>query len=123
MSWPVYCAVLPAGWFVESGSFRVGNGGRLQVSYKGPGGGRLTLQEGVYCTSGASACSPHDQELGQVAFGDVHGTLSSLGPNEPGDGYAVYVAPGQSPSWTVSGTNIDQATFTGFSAALALVSP
>ena len=123
MSWTVYCAVLPTGWFLEAGSYRLGNGGHLTASYKGPNGARLMLQEGVFCTGGVSVCSPHDETIGPAAFGDQQGTLMSLGPNEPADGYAVYVDPGQSPAWTISGTTIDQATFTGFSAAVAAVGP
>lgn len=123
VTWPVYCAVLPSGWFLESGSYRLRNGGHLNVTYQGPGGASVVLQEGDYCTSGASACSPRDHELGPAAYGDMQGTLVGLGPNEPGDGYAVYVAPGQAPSWTVSATSVDQATFTGFAAALHRVGP
>jgi hypothetical protein len=122
VSWPVYCAVLPAGWILESGSWRLKGGGQLQVAYRGPNGGRLTLQEGSYCTAGASACSPHDHELGQTAFGDKTGTLVDLGPNQPGDGYAVYVNPGVSPpSWSATATNVDQSAFVGIAANLARV--
>ena len=53
----------------------------------------------------------------------MQGALSDLGPNEPGDGYAIYVGPGQAPSWSVSSTNVDQATFVALSAALHRVSP
>jgi hypothetical protein len=122
VSWSVYCAVLPAGWFVESGSWELRNGGKVTVMYKGPKGAQLTLNEGTYCTGGVSACSPHDHELGPVAFGDQSATLDDLGPNEPADGYAIYVNPGVAPpSWSLTGTNIDQATFTAIAAALVRV--
>ena len=122
VSWPVYCAVLPSGWFVESGSWELKNGGKVTVTYKGPNGANLTLNEGTYCTGGASACSPHDHEIGQAAFGDMTGTLDDLGPNPPADGYAIYVNPGASPpSWSLTGTNIDQASFTAIAAALLKV--
>jgi hypothetical protein len=123
VTWTVYCAVLPSGWFLESGSYRLRGGGQLNVTYHGPGGTTLALEEGDYCTAGASVCSPHDHELGSAAYGDMQGALSDLGPNEPGDGYAIYVGPGQSPSWSVSSTNVDQATFVALSAALHRVSP
>ena len=94
------------------------------MSYKGPGGARLVLQEGTYCTSGVSACSPHDHELGSASFGDRQGTLVDLGPSQPGDGYALYVNPGVSPpSWSATGTNVDQATFVAIAAAFLRVTP
>jgi hypothetical protein len=120
VAWNVYCAVLPPRWFVETGQFSLRDGGRMEISYKGPGGARLTLQEGSYCTEGLSACSPKDQSLGQAAFGDRSGGLVSLGPNS---GFAVYVDPGQAPSWTATGTGMDQATFIALVAALYRVQP
>jgi hypothetical protein len=124
VDWSVYCPVLPTGWFVESGSWRLANGGHLQVSYKGPNGARLMVQEGTYCTAGVSACSPHDHDIGPAAYGDMAGDLVDLGPDEPGDGYAVYVNPGSDPpSWSITGTNIDQAAFTAIAAALLHIQP
>jgi hypothetical protein len=38
-------------------------------------------------------------------------------------GYVLYLDPGRVPSWTVTGTGLDQPTFTRLSAALALVGP
>ena len=93
------------------------------MSYRGPNGARLALQEGVWCTSGVSACAPRNRDLGQTAFGDMTGELVTLGPNEPADGYAIYVAPGQAPSWTATGTNLDQAAFQALTAALLHVTP
>ena len=54
-TWDVYCAVLPAEWFVDTGSFRLADGGMLVVTYKGPGGARIELREGATCTTGGSA--------------------------------------------------------------------
>jgi hypothetical protein len=116
-SWDVYCAVLPDGWFVDTGSFRLADGGTLVVGYRGPGDVRIDLQEGAYCTTGGSACSPRDHELGPAPFGDRSGTLVTLGPNES-DGYAVYVDPGAAPSWSITGKGMDQATFAAIAAAL-----
>ncbi len=124
VQWPVYCAVLPVGWFIESGSWRLRNGGQLHVSYKGPAGARLVLQEGSYCTTGVSACAPRSRELGTAAFGDRRGTLVDLGPNQPADGYAIYVNPGISPpSWSLTATGLDQATFVEVASGLLKVSP
>lgn len=95
----------------------------MLVSYKGPGGARLTLQEGAFCTSGASACSPRDREIGPAAFGDRTGTLVTLGPNQPADGYVVYVAPGSATSWSASVTNLELDAFQAIARALVPVGP
>ena len=109
----VYCAVLPDGWFVDQGSYRLAGGGLLEISYKGPGGARFSLQEGAFCTAGASACSPHDLFVGQAAFGDQTGTYGRLG-----DSWVLYVDPGSSPAWAARGTGMDEAAFLRLCAAL-----
>lgn len=116
--WDVYCAVLPAGWSVEGGTWHLADGGRMQISYKGPAGARFELQEGSFCTAGLSACEPHDQILGSAAFGDRQGGLMTLGPDM---GFALYVDPGQEPAWQATGVGLDQSTFVSLCAALAKV--
>lgn len=114
--WPVYCAVLPAGWSIVSGSYRLANGGQMNVEYRNLAGATFELKEGHWCTDGVSACSPHDAFVGPAAFGDQQGELGSLG-----SGFVLYVAAGAAPSWTASGSGLDQATFSAFCAALATV--
>jgi hypothetical protein len=120
-TWDVYCAVLPDGWFVDTGTFRLADGGRLEVSYKGPDGQRIEISEGAWCTTGASACSPRDHEIGPARFGDLEGTLVTLGP-AVADGFAVYVDPGAAPSWAISGKGVDVDAFEAIAAALHRVS-
>lgn len=114
--WDVYCAVLPAGWSVEGGTYHLAGGGRMEIAYDGPNGARFALEEGDFCTSGASACSPHDQQLGPAGYGDREGNLATLGP-----GFALYVDAGAAPMWQATGTGLDQATFVGLCAALVKV--
>jgi hypothetical protein len=121
MSWDVYCAVLPDGWFVETGAYRLADGGRLDVTYRGPGGERIEVQQGAYCTSDASACAPRDREIGPGAFGDRAGVLAALGGSEK-DGFAVYVDAGVAPSWAISGSGMDEAAFVAIASALHRVS-
>ena len=121
MSWDVYCAVLPDGWFVETGAYRLADGGRLDVTYRGPGGEKIEVRQGAYCTSDASACAPRDREIGSAAFGDRPGVLVALGGSEK-DGFAVYVDAGVAPSWAISGSGMDEAAFTAIAAALHRVS-
>ena len=116
VQWPVYCAVLPAGWSIVSGSYRLANGGQMNVEYRNLAGATFQLKEGHWCTDGVSACSPHDVFVGPAAFGDQQGELGSLG-----SGFVLYVAAGTAPSWTASGSGIDEATFGAFCAALATV--
>ncbi|HXQ96619.1 MAG TPA: hypothetical protein VN800_06820 [Candidatus Acidoferrales bacterium] len=118
VTWTVYCAVLPAGWFVQAGSFSLRNGGRLDITYRGPAGALLTLIEGNVCEGQASGCPASGQDLGTASFGDQPGTLLQLAS---GSGYAIDVNSGMFPAWTATGSGLDQAAFTGFAAALLRV--
>jgi hypothetical protein len=111
--WAVYCAVLPDGWFVQAGSFSLRSGGRLQITYHGPDGALLTLVEGNVCEGQTSPCSVAGEQLGPASFGDRQGTLTRVG-----SGYAIDVDASSSPGWSVTGTGMDQATFTAIAAAL-----
>jgi hypothetical protein len=117
VEWPVYCAVLPIGWSVEAGSYRLADGGRMVISYRTASGAHLQLQEGRWCTGDAGACAPHETDVGPAGFGDQPGELMTSG-----GGFALYVAAGQNPSWTATGTGLDEATFRQLCADLALVS-
>jgi hypothetical protein len=116
VGWPVYCAVLPAGWSVEAGQYRLADGGRMIIAYRTRTGGHLELREGRWCTAGASACSPHDAVVGPALFGDLSGQLETLG-----DDLVVYASPGQAASWTATGQGLDESTFRSLCAGLRLV--
>ena len=49
VEWPVYCAALPARWSVDSGQYRLADGGWMRIAYNGPGGARFELAEGAFC--------------------------------------------------------------------------
>jgi len=76
------------------------------------------IEEGAFCTTGGSACSPHDTSLGAAKFGDLDGGLYTLGP---GLGYAIYVSAGTTHGYTATGTGMSQATFTNLAKALLTV--
>lgn len=118
VSWDVYCAVLPKGWILTGGSYRLANGGKLLVSYRGPGGATLTLSEGSFCTDG-SGCVPSGTDTGSAAFGALSGTLVTTDAG----GYAIVAARGSTPSWLMVTTGLDQATTVTLGAALARVGP
>ena len=116
VSWDVYCAVLPRGWSVSSGSYRLANGGKLVISYKGPSGASLTLSEGSFCAD-SSGCVPSGSDTGDASFGAMPGTLVTTDAG----GFAIVASRGETPSWLMVTGGLDQATTTAFGAALALV--
>jgi len=117
LSWTVYCAVLPAGWFVDSGQYRQAGGGWVQIAYRGPGGARLEFHEGAFCTA-SDGCVPPGTESGDAPFGDKTGTFVSLDDG----GLAVVVDRAEKISWLAVGTGLDEAAFRAIVAALAVVS-
>ena len=64
-----------------------------------------------------AGCVPTGDDLGPAAFGGLDGSLLDLGAG----GYAVVVDPGANPSWTITGSGLDQSTFEGIAAALVQV--
>jgi hypothetical protein len=108
--------VLPAGWSVEAGQYRLADGGRMVIAYRTRTGGHLELREGRWCTAGPTACSPHDTIVGAARFGDLDGQLETLG-----DALVLYASPGQPASWTATGLGLDEATFRSLCAGLYLL--
>jgi hypothetical protein len=104
VDWSVYCPSLPSGWFVGTGQWRQADGPRLEISYRGPGGAGLLLQQGAYCP-GEGDCVPPGDDLGQTAFGDREGTLLATP-----DGWAIVVDRGDTPSWLLTMTGVSEAT-------------
>ena len=117
VDWTVLCAVLPKGWFVF-GSYRLANGGKLVIGYKGPAGARLELSEGAYCVDGG-ACVPPGTTGDAVPLGPMTGTLVRLDDG----GFAIVADRGLNPSWLLVSHGLDEATSRGFGAALQVVSP
>jgi hypothetical protein len=103
VDWPVYCPALSTGWFVGTGQWRQADGPRLEISYRGPGGAGLLLQQGAYCL-GEGDCVPPGDDRGQTAFADQEGTLIAAA-----EGWAIVVDPGDTPSWLLTITGVDEA--------------
>ena len=121
VAWDVYCAVLPPGWFVDSapnsGSYRLSNGGRLSITYRGPNGARLVIREGSYC-AGLPDCVPSGTDVGSARFGDRDARLLDLGNGS----WLVVVAPaGADVDWQATGSGMDGPALAGFTAAFARV--
>ncbi len=75
LSFEIYCAVLPSGWSLVGGSYRSASGGRLEISYKGPGGATLRLRQGPNACADDPACPPTGTDLGAASFGDQGASL------------------------------------------------
>jgi hypothetical protein len=116
LKWTVYCAVLPSGWFVDSGQYRQASGGWVQIAYRGPGGARLELHEGAFC-SADDGCVPPGTDAGDGQFGDKTGTAVALDDG----GWAVVVDRGEQISWLAVGTDLDEAAFQKIAKALSPV--
>ncbi len=115
--WPAYCAVLPGGWSVEKGTYRLKNGGRLTISYRRRAdGARIVLDEGAVCQE-TTPCVPAGTSLGQVAFGDRQAALVDAGTA----GLVAVVDQTANPAWVLTGTGIDRAAFTAIAAKVALI--
>jgi hypothetical protein len=112
LDWPVYCPALPARWSVTTGNYSSQGMGRLSITYRGPGGATLSLQQGAFCDD-ADGCVPAGTQSGDATFGDQTGTLIAL----DGGGYAIIVERGSQPSWLAVGQGLDEATFRDFAAA------
>lgn len=116
VAWTVYCPVLPAGWNVVSGQYRLAGGGKMEIGFKGPAGARLALGEGGFCGDD-NGCVPPGTELGDAAFGDRTGTLVAADDGS----WAVVVDQGANPSWLLTGTGLDDAAFRAIAADLVAV--
>jgi hypothetical protein len=116
VSWPVYCVVLPKGWSVEKGTYRLRNGGRLTISYRRRAdGARIVLDEGAVCAE-TTPCVPSGSDLGTTPFGDRQADLSSAS-----GGLAAVVDETENPAWLLTGTGIDQGAFASIAAKLHLL--
>ncbi len=115
VDWPVYCPVLPSGWFVDSGQYRLAGGGWLEIAYRGPGGARLELLEGTACTD--TTCLPAGDDLGGAAFGGLDGTMVRTADGR----LAVVAGPSDGVTWVALGSGLAQDAFAAITSDLALV--
>jgi hypothetical protein len=113
VEWPVLCGALPQGWILNAGQYRLANGGKLTISYKGPAGATLALSEGAFCTDG-SGCVPPGVDVGDAAMGPLTGTFVALDDG----GFAIVVDRGAAISWLLEAHGVDEATTRSIAAAL-----
>jgi hypothetical protein len=121
MTWSVYCAVLPANWFLERGTYGLAAGGELEVSYNGPGDIQVGLIEGNACAqygSDIDACAPRDTVIDTAQLADQTGELGRLA-----SAFVLDVDRGANPGWRVTGIGMSQADFVAICAAMLRVGP
>jgi hypothetical protein len=113
VNFPVYCAVLPAGWSLVSGTYRLANGGHITINFRRKSdSATFELDEGSFCADN-SGCVPSGTSAGSGPYGDLSGSLV-----QTATGFALVVAKGEKPSWLAIGNGLDQATFVALTAAL-----
>ena len=116
VSWPVYCAVLPKGWSVEKGTYRLKNGGRLTITYRRRAdSARVVLDEGTVCAD-TSPCVAIGTSLGTAPFGDRVAEVSSTT-----GGLAAVVDAAENPAWLLSGSGLAEKDFRTIAANLHLL--
>ena len=117
VSYDVYCAVLPTGWTLQSRSNPSDGKTPLRIAYRGPKGELFELLEGPICTTSAADCMA-GTDAGAAMFGHRQGQLRD-GLDDAD--FALYVDPGQDPSWLASGKYVSLETFKALTAALVFV--
>jgi hypothetical protein len=115
VAWAVYCPILPEGWHVDAGWFRLAAGGRLEIAYKGPDGARLEIRQGLYCGDDPD-CIPAAPVAGSAWFGDRPARLLALG-----DGAWMVVAQDGQVNWEVRSRGLERAASVALAGAFARV--
>jgi hypothetical protein len=116
VSWPVYCAVLPKGWSVEKGTYRLKNGGRLTITYRRRAdSARVVLDEGTVCVD-TNPCVPAGTSIGTAPFADRQAELRSNS-----GGLAAVVDATENPAWLLTATGLTEKDFRSITTNLHLL--
>ena len=113
LSFDVYCAVLPADWWLDGTDYKVPDGGKLTITYKNPTGGLITVGEGNFC-AGAPDCWASSSDLGAGSFGPLAGSLKQRAAGQ----YAVYVDAGTTHGYQIVGQGMSESSFAAYAAAM-----
>ena len=120
MGWTVYCAVLPSGWYINTGNYHNAPNGLLEVSYK-HGSQELQLLEGNLCGlitgfCGGSGWKSVVADGGPAAFDHLTAELY-LGAAAK----AVDVGYGTTHEYMAYGTGLTSSQLLGYAAAIRAV--
>ena len=116
VDWTVYCPVLPDGWFVDGGQYRLAGGGWLEISYDGPGASRIVLRQGAFCVD-TTGCLPSGREVGEAPFGD---RTAALMAGDDGS-WSLVVDRGAARSWLLTVAGMDETDARTIAADLLIV--
>jgi hypothetical protein len=114
LSFGVYCAALPSGWWLQGGQYHTTGGGAVTLQYKSSGGYTINLYEE---NSGAT-CVAADL-IGPAKFGDLNGQLyyQSHSPLT----WGLNARPVVGLCYRAYGTGLSQSKFVTYLAGLKLV--
>lgn len=115
LSFDVYCAVLPSGWWLQSGSYTGASGGFVQVEYKTAGTSYFDVWEGSWCPP-SKACIGPGGLLGPASFGGLSGSLYLNNTT-----YTLRVGSVSHQQYLMVGSGMNQAQFVALAAALIKV--
>jgi hypothetical protein len=104
VDWTVYCPVVPDGWFVQDGHYRLANGGWMEIVYDGPADAEFGLRQGALGDA-AGGCVPPGPQVADAAFGDQTGVLIDVSTG----GWAVVVDRGDPICWVIVVAGLDEA--------------
>jgi len=114
----VYCAVLPAGWWLQTAEYKQPNGGFVVVSYKNTAGATVEISQGNFCAVDPSICWAVVSTTGTASFGPLPGTLVLASATPV---YGIYVGANTTRSYVIKGSGMTQAKFVAIAAALVKV--
>ena len=116
LSFDVYCAsVLPSGWWMQSASYVLPDGGYLQADYKNSGGITFEVREGRWCPP-TKVCIAPGATIGSASFGGLAGTLYLNSTT-----YTLQVGTYAKPAYFMVGSGMSQAQFVAWAAAMVKV--
>ena len=118
LSMDVYCAVIPAGWWLASANYQQPNGGLLVAGYKNNAGATVEISEGNFCTTTPSTCWAVVTTIGTGKFGPLSGTLVTASATPV---YGIYVGANTTHSYVITGQGMTQAKFVAIAAAIVKV--
>jgi len=118
MSWTVYCAVLPSGWYITKGSYDNAPNGVLEVEYQ-HGASQIYLAEGNLCgLKGSNWCNWQSWAVhqGPAAFDHLAAELYL-------DAGALHIDTGYKTAheYSVFGFGLSQSQFLAYAAAMQAV--
>lgn len=116
VDWPVYCPILPDGWFVGDGQYRLAGGGWMEITYDGPSNAQLLLRQGFFCDA-SDGCVPPGQDVDAAPFADRAGRLIAGADGS----WSVVADRGGRPSWLVVVAGLGEVETREIAASLHLV--